>query len=306
MTRSYDDLYWNSSDGLRLHARDHQPAAGTSPRGTVVCIPGLTRNGADFDALATTLSARGWRVLAVDLRGRAGSARAPDPSSYNPRTYADDLVALLRAQGIDRSVFIGTSLGVLVTITLATRAPGLIAAAVLNDAGPEVPAEALARMMDRHRYTQEQLGQVVGKSQAAVSQVLGLLNLPETIRAEYRAAPRSSKSLLVEIAAMKSEAEQLRLWAAIKDGRIANVKAARTERAAQKQGESPPFSTLEVIKACKRLKIALDRLEAPVATRIPLDAYNALVTFCERLHAIVAGMTPEPPDVETDDTDYES
>ena len=175
-----------------------------------------------------------------------------------------------------------------------------------EDLNPLEEAEALARMMDRHRYTQEQLGQVVGKSQAAVSQVLGLLNLPETIRTEYRAAPRSSKSLLVEIAAMKSEAEQLRLWAAIKDGRIANVKAARTERAAQKQGESPPFSTLDVIKACKRLKIALERLEAPVAIRIPLDDYNALAALCERLNAIVADMTPEPPDVETDDTDYES
>jgi len=175
-----------------------------------------------------------------------------------------------------------------------------------EDLNPLEEAEALARMMDRHRYTQEQLGQVVGKSQAAVSQVLGLLNLPETIKAEYRAAPRSSKSLLVEIAAMKSEAEQLRLWAAIKDGRIANVKAARMERAAQKQGESPPFSTLEVIKACKRLKIALERLEAPVATQIPLDDYNALAALCERLNAIVAGMTPESPDVETDDTDYES
>ena len=174
-----------------------------------------------------------------------------------------------------------------------------------EDLNPLEEAEALARMMDRHRYTQEQLGQVIGKSQAAVSQALGLLNLPETIRAEYRAAPRSSKSLLVEIAAMKSEAEQLRLWAAIKDGRIANVKAARTARAAQKQGESPPFSTLDVIKACKRLKKALERMEAPVAIRIPLDDYNALTALCERLNAIVAGMTPEQSDIETDDTDYE-
>ncbi|MEI2782232.1 MAG: hypothetical protein V9H25_13635 [Candidatus Competibacter sp.] len=81
---------------------------------------------------------------------------------------------------------------------------------------------------------------MIGKSQAAVSQVLGLLNLPETIKAEYHTAPRSSKSLLVEIAAMKSEAEQLRLWTAIKDGRIANVKAARAERSAHNhnRGES--------------------------------------------------------------------
>jgi pimeloyl-ACP methyl ester carboxylesterase len=112
----------------------------------VVCIPGLTRNAADFDALAQSLTAAGWRVLAVDLRGRARSARAPDPSGYNPRAYADDMVALLQSQNIDKAVFIGTSLGVLVTITLASRAPDRIAAAVLNDAGPKVPREALARI----------------------------------------------------------------------------------------------------------------------------------------------------------------
>lgn len=146
MTPSYEDLYWNSVEGLRLHARDHAPAAGRSPRGTVVCIPGLTRNAADFDALAQTLTAVGWRVLAVDLRGRAGSARAPDPSGYTPRAYAEDMVALLQTQNIDKAVFIGTSLGVLVTITLASRAPERIAAAVLNDAGPKVPRDALARI----------------------------------------------------------------------------------------------------------------------------------------------------------------
>lgn len=146
MTQSYQDLYWNSTDGLRLHARDHAPGAGQAPRGTVVCIPGLTRNGADFDALADVLTSVGWRVIAVDLRGRAGSERAQDPSSYNPRAYADDMVALLRSQNIDSAVFIGTSLGVLVTITLASRAPQTIAAAVLNDAGPKVPREALARI----------------------------------------------------------------------------------------------------------------------------------------------------------------
>lgn len=108
MTQSYDDLYWNSNDGLRLHARDHAPDAGQAARGTVVCIPGLTRNGADFDALADVLTAEGWRVIAVDLRGRAGSERAYDPSSYNPRAYADDMVALLRSQNIAKAVFVST------------------------------------------------------------------------------------------------------------------------------------------------------------------------------------------------------
>lgn len=184
MSQSYDDLYWNSSDGLRLHARDHAPATGVSPRGTVVCIPGLTRSAADFDALAQDLSAVGWRVLAVDLRGRAGSARASDPASYNPRTYADDMVALLRAQGIDKAVFIGTSLGVLVTITLATRAPELIAAAVLNDAGPKVPREALARI---GKYAGKPLPPMDLEQATAYAESIGKASFPRFTTDDWRA-----------------------------------------------------------------------------------------------------------------------
>jgi len=146
MASAYEDLYWTSDDGLRLHARDHRPASGRQSHGTVVCIPGLTRNAADFDTLAGSLTAAGWRVIAVDLRGRAGSQRATDPSTYNAKTYANDMAALLYSQQLDHAVFIGTSLGVLVTLTLAMRAPGLVRAAVLNDAGPKVPREALARI----------------------------------------------------------------------------------------------------------------------------------------------------------------
>ncbi|MGH8055143.1 MAG: alpha/beta fold hydrolase [Stenotrophomonas sp.] len=184
MTQSYDDLYWNSSDGLRLHARDHAPAAGQSPRGTVVCIPGLTRNAADFDALAQELTAIGWRVLAVDLRGRAGSARATDPSSYNPRVYADDMVALLRSQGIDKAVFIGTSLGVLVTVTLAARAPQLIAAAVLNDAGPQVPRAALARI---GKYAGKTLPPMTLEQAATYAESIGKAAFPRFNADDWRA-----------------------------------------------------------------------------------------------------------------------
>lgn len=183
MTPSYQDLYWTSDDGLRLHARDHQPATGQAARGTVVCIPGLTRNGADFDALAGQLASLGWRVLAVDLRGRAGSARAPDPSRYNPRTYADDMAALLRSQGIGSAVFIGTSLGVLVTITLATRAPQLIAAAVLNDAGPKVPRQALARI---GQYAGKTLPPMDLAQAAAYAESIGKASFPRFNAQDWR------------------------------------------------------------------------------------------------------------------------
>jgi pimeloyl-ACP methyl ester carboxylesterase len=142
------DLYWRSADGLQLHARDY-PAGdpGSTPaRLPVVCIPGLTRNSADFHDLAQAIARGGRRVLAVDLRGRARSQYANKPSSYNASTYAQDVLSLLREQDIARAVFVGTSLGVLVTMTIAWRAPGAVAAAVLNDAGPEVPKAALARI----------------------------------------------------------------------------------------------------------------------------------------------------------------
>lgn len=144
MSAAFADLYWRSDDGLRLHARDYgQPSPSRLP---VICIPGLTRNSADFDDLAQWLSGRGRRVLAVDLRGRGRSDRDPNAKRYKPTTYAADVLALMRDQQIARAVFIGTSLGVLVTMTVASKQTGAVAAAVLNDAGPEVGRAALARI----------------------------------------------------------------------------------------------------------------------------------------------------------------
>ncbi len=144
MDLPYEDLYWTSTDGLRLYARDYRPAQ--EARLPVICVHGLTRNSADFDRFAPWVAERGRRVLAVDLRGRGRSERDPRPKRYNAATYANDVLALMRAQGIERAVFVGTSLGVWVTMTVAGKRPDAVAAAVLNDAGPEVGKVALARI----------------------------------------------------------------------------------------------------------------------------------------------------------------
>lgn len=169
-----EDVHWHARDGLRLHARRHLPASGVAT-GTVVCIPGLTRNAADFGAIAGDMAAAGWQVLAIDLRGRAGSERATDPRSYNPRTYAGDVATLLDQRGVRRAVFVGTSLGVLVTMTLATRRPDLVAAAALNDAGPEVPAEALARI---GRYAGKPVSPMDRAQAAAYVESIGRISFP--------------------------------------------------------------------------------------------------------------------------------
>ena len=139
---TYDDLYWWSFDGIRLHARDY---AGRADRPAVLCLPGLTRNARDFATLAERLAGE-WRVIAVDLRGRGESGQAKDPMSYVPLTYAQDIAALLKEAGISRVVAVGTSLGGIVTMLMAGMMPGTIAGAVLNDIGPAIEPAGLTRI----------------------------------------------------------------------------------------------------------------------------------------------------------------
>lgn len=139
---AYENLYWWSNDGLRLHARDYPGGEGRPP---ILCFPGLTRNARDYDALAARLAGR-WRMIAVEFRGRGESGYAKDALTYVPLTYVQDVEALLQEQGIDRFVAIGTSLGGIVTMLLASTGARRIAGALLNDVGPELDPAGLARI----------------------------------------------------------------------------------------------------------------------------------------------------------------
>ncbi len=142
----FKDRHWTSEDGLRLHYRNYAgPQVGQDAKSPVICIPGLTRNARDFEALAECLATR-RRVLCLDLRGRGDSAYAKDPATYTPLTYVTDMEALFDQAGIARFVAVGTSLGGLVTMLLAARQADRLAGAVLNDVGPEVSGAGIARI----------------------------------------------------------------------------------------------------------------------------------------------------------------
>lgn len=135
----WSDGYWWSNDGLRLHYRDY---AGDTSRPPILCIPGLTRNARDFEAVAERLSGD-WRVICVDLRGRGESAYAKDPMSYVPLTYLHDMEALIRELALERFVLFGTSLGGLITMLLSMSDGQRIAGALLNDIGPVLETPGL-------------------------------------------------------------------------------------------------------------------------------------------------------------------
>jgi pimeloyl-ACP methyl ester carboxylesterase len=133
-----------AADGLELFVREYlpdAPAAGPP----VLCVPGLTRNHRDFEALATDL-ARTHRVLTPDLRGRGNSGWDPNPANYQPLVYVGDLVMLLAALGAIKVFWIGTSLGGLLGMMTAAMRPGLLVGAVLNDIGPEIDPAGAARI----------------------------------------------------------------------------------------------------------------------------------------------------------------
>lgn len=132
-------------DGITLFVREY-PAYGPQAGSAVLCLHGLTRNSADFEGVAPRLAAQGRRVLALDVRGRGRSDRDPEPVRYRPDVYAMDVQRVLDSLGIDRAVFIGTSMGGLITMLTALAAPSRISAAVLNDIGPVLNPAGLARI----------------------------------------------------------------------------------------------------------------------------------------------------------------
>jgi pimeloyl-ACP methyl ester carboxylesterase len=142
---NYTPISYTSKDGLALYARDYQASAGPAHL-PVICIHGLTRNSSDFDEIAPQIAALSRRVIAVDVRGRGHSQRDPNPDNYNPNVYADDIEKLMHDLGIARAVFVGTSMGGLITLTLAGRNIELVAGAVLNDIGPVISPKGLARI----------------------------------------------------------------------------------------------------------------------------------------------------------------
>ncbi len=134
-----------TTDGLKIYARDY--AAAAPARGLpIVCLHGLTRNSADFEVIAPKIAALGRRVVAMDARGRGLSDNDPDPARYRPDVYVGDVWRVMDTLGITRAVFLGTSMGGIMTMLAAASNSTRVAAAILNDIGAEVDPAGVARI----------------------------------------------------------------------------------------------------------------------------------------------------------------
>ena len=118
--------------------------APANPR-VCICVHGLTRNGRDFDELASALQ-QNWRVLCPDVVGRGESDRLPDPTGYGYPQYLADMNALIARAGTARVDWVGTSMGGLIGMMLAAQPNTPIRRLVINDIGPFIPRAGLERI----------------------------------------------------------------------------------------------------------------------------------------------------------------
>ena len=138
----FEDKFWWSQDGLRLHYRDYP---GREDRPPILCLPGLTRNARDFEPVADRLAGQ-WRLIVVELRGRGESAYAKDPLSYDPLVYLQDINLLIDELAAPRLVGFGTSLGGIMLMLLAATRRDCLAGVLLNDIGPDIAQAGLDRI----------------------------------------------------------------------------------------------------------------------------------------------------------------
>lgn len=140
---NFTDIYYQSPDQLRLYARDYRC---TKPNAeTLLLMHGLSRNSADFADLAQALK-KNFRVIVVDQRGRGNSSYDSNVNNYNPAVYVQDMFCLLDHLNISSVSLIGTSMGGLMAMIMASMQPQRINSIVINDIGPVVNPAGLERI----------------------------------------------------------------------------------------------------------------------------------------------------------------
>ncbi|MGI9352221.1 MAG: alpha/beta fold hydrolase [Rhizobiaceae bacterium] len=109
---------------------------------TLFCVHGLTRNARDFDYLAGKLCDR-YRIVCPDVVGRGDSDHLLSDEAYNYLQYNSDMNTLIARLGVTEVNWVGTSMGGIIGMVLASVAQAPIKRLIINDIGPEVSRDAL-------------------------------------------------------------------------------------------------------------------------------------------------------------------
>lgn len=109
---------------------------------TIVFLHGALNDHSVWSKQSDALAERGYAVLAPDLPGHG--AASPGPALASVEAMAGWLLARLEADGIERALLVGHSMGSLIALEAARRAPARFAGlALLGTAWPMKVSDAL-------------------------------------------------------------------------------------------------------------------------------------------------------------------
>jgi pimeloyl-ACP methyl ester carboxylesterase len=145
MTKPHRSSFVTCAHPGGLHALAYRQWGDPSNPSVVVCVHGMSRNARDFDALAARLSAR-HRVICPDMPGRGQSDWLPDPNLYALPQYLADCVTLIARLDVESVAWVGTSMGGLIGMALASLDRTPVNRLVMNDIGPELNVDGIRRI----------------------------------------------------------------------------------------------------------------------------------------------------------------
>lgn len=144
-----------SSSGL--HRMAYTEWGERSNPDVLICVHGLSRNGRDFDDLAQALAGE-YRVICPDIVGRGRSDWLADAMGYGVSQYVADLMALIARLDVEEVNWLGTSMGGLIGMVLASlpgnpsnpsnswNSSNPVKRLIINDVGPVIAAESIRRI----------------------------------------------------------------------------------------------------------------------------------------------------------------
>ncbi|CAO2183155.1 unnamed protein product [Urochloa humidicola] len=113
-------------NGIKMHVAE----AGDGSAGTVLFLHGFMELWCSWQHQLASLSRRGYRCLAPDLRGYGDSSAPSSPSSYTAFHLVGDVIGLLDALSLPRVIVVGRGSGALLAWSLCTFRPDRVRALV--------------------------------------------------------------------------------------------------------------------------------------------------------------------------------
>lgn len=141
---------WFKAQHIPKHKISYLDFGDVNNPNIIVCAHGLTRNAYDFVKIANYLS-KYYRVISISYPGRGKSDYFEDKSLYNYQVYVKDTLSFLDTLNIlhhnNKLIWLGTSMGGIIGMNLASKYNNLFHAMIINDIGAFIPADIVVKII---------------------------------------------------------------------------------------------------------------------------------------------------------------